>query len=204
MTNWAFNTGIPAANDDPSVDQPDMLQNNVSTNGIIAEDHIGFNINNGGYHQQTTMFNQSAPGLKGADGVLFAGLNGGSSWPQWQNALGVVPLAIKVPSLANPGYTSIPGGVIVQWGFINGTHGGAPQKMQNGDFATTTFPIIFPTSVFDVFTTGFYDNTSAVPNGVAGVAINRPGGVIATNQFTWTFFSNSSFYTGFFWWAIGF
>ncbi len=49
---FTFNTGIPAANNDPSADQPDMLINNVSTNGILAVDHISFNTNNGGTHLQ--------------------------------------------------------------------------------------------------------------------------------------------------------
>jgi len=49
---FTFNDGIPAANNNPSNDQPDMLINNQSTKGIIAVDHIGFDTNLGGNHSQ--------------------------------------------------------------------------------------------------------------------------------------------------------
>ena len=50
---FSFTTTQPAANNNPSTDQPDMLTNNVSTNGILAVDHISFNTANGGNHLQT-------------------------------------------------------------------------------------------------------------------------------------------------------
>ncbi len=50
MTNWTFDDTIPATNDNPSDDQPGMLDNNISTLGIIAINHVGFNFNNGGQH----------------------------------------------------------------------------------------------------------------------------------------------------------
>ena len=51
MTNFSYNDAVPATNNDPSVDQPDMLINTVSIEGIWNEDHIGFNLENGGTHQ---------------------------------------------------------------------------------------------------------------------------------------------------------
>lgn len=51
--SFAFNNQIPAANNNPSVDQPVMLQNNVSNQGIWTVDHVGFNASNGGQHQWT-------------------------------------------------------------------------------------------------------------------------------------------------------
>lgn len=51
--SFTFNDGVPAAADNPSVDQPIMLQNNISNQGIWAVDHIGFNAANGGQHQWT-------------------------------------------------------------------------------------------------------------------------------------------------------
>lgn len=61
---FTFNTNIPAANNDPSVDQPDMLVNNQSTNSIIAVDHISFNTANGGQHKQVTFNNKNTPGAQ--------------------------------------------------------------------------------------------------------------------------------------------
>ncbi len=59
-----FNAGIPAPNDNPSIDQPDMLTNNVSMNAILAVDHVSFNTANGGQHKQVTINNKTAPGAQ--------------------------------------------------------------------------------------------------------------------------------------------
>ena len=42
MATWNFDSTIPATNNNPSQDQPKMLQNNVSTEGILDEDHYTF------------------------------------------------------------------------------------------------------------------------------------------------------------------
>lgn len=54
MTNFAYIKGIPATNDNPSDDQPDMLNNNDNAALIWETDHIGFNAPNGGLHQQNS------------------------------------------------------------------------------------------------------------------------------------------------------
>lgn len=48
--NFTFDTTIPATNDNPSDDQPDMQINNASIASIIAINHVGFNLENGGQH----------------------------------------------------------------------------------------------------------------------------------------------------------
>lgn len=64
MTDFGFSTTQPATGTAPSQSQPIMLLNNVSTNAILAVDHITFNNAAGGQHLQVT-FNtktdQSAP-----------------------------------------------------------------------------------------------------------------------------------------------
>jgi hypothetical protein len=50
MTFFDFTTGIPAALNNPSDDQPDMLINTNSENGIWNIDHYGFNDELGGWH----------------------------------------------------------------------------------------------------------------------------------------------------------
>jgi hypothetical protein len=54
-----FDPSVPATNDNPSSDQPDMLTNNMSTLNILGVDHVTFNLNNGGQHTAIT-FNQDA------------------------------------------------------------------------------------------------------------------------------------------------
>ncbi len=60
MTNFNYNAGIPAANNNPSVDQNPMLENFTSINQIVAVDHVTFNTNNGGQHLQVTYNNISS------------------------------------------------------------------------------------------------------------------------------------------------
>lgn len=95
------------------------------------------------------------------------------------------------------GYTFLPGGLILQWGTVNGTHAGV---LQGGDTGTVTFSsanIAFPSNCFEVWTQPFY--TSAAPNG-AGVVATKLNG---TTSFSWIFNTNSGSYNGFFWAAIG-
>jgi hypothetical protein len=66
---FIFNPAIPAANNNPSVDQPDMLGNNVATDGIIAVDHIGFNLVNGGNHIQVHLPQYTAPVIVNGSGT---------------------------------------------------------------------------------------------------------------------------------------
>lgn len=61
---FSFNNAIPATNNDPSADQPDMLTNNISTDQIIAVDHISFNTAGGGQHKQVTFNNKNAAGAQ--------------------------------------------------------------------------------------------------------------------------------------------
>jgi len=58
---FTFNDGIPAANNNPSADQPIMLQNNVATLGILAVDHVTFNLPLGGTHKQVTITSKNTP-----------------------------------------------------------------------------------------------------------------------------------------------
>lgn len=62
--SFTFNNAVPAAANDPSVDQPDMLINNQSTNSILAIDHISFNTAGGGQHKQVTFNNKNTPGAQ--------------------------------------------------------------------------------------------------------------------------------------------
>lgn len=68
MTNFTFNTAIPAANNNPSVDQPDMLTNNINTDAILAIDHVSFNSSGtlpgggGGQHLKISFDSKNPPG----------------------------------------------------------------------------------------------------------------------------------------------
>ncbi len=62
MTTFPFDDSIPAANNNPSADQSKMLINNDSTKKILAVDHITFQAQNGGTHQQVTYIDKFPAG----------------------------------------------------------------------------------------------------------------------------------------------
>jgi hypothetical protein len=54
MATISYNLNIPAANNNPSTDQPLMQTNTNAINTLLNIDHFGFKIPNGGWHQQST------------------------------------------------------------------------------------------------------------------------------------------------------
>ena len=88
MTFATYNNNIPFSSDNPSDDQPLMEQNTNSISTLINVDHIGFNNNNGGMHQQVQILSQNAippasnntpTGLKSGSGTLYTKPLGGPS-----------------------------------------------------------------------------------------------------------------------------
>lgn len=59
MVNFPYTRDIPATNNDPSDDQPDMAINTNSTDSLIAQDHFSFGVSNGGLHKQCTIGNRT-------------------------------------------------------------------------------------------------------------------------------------------------
>jgi hypothetical protein len=122
MTLYVFDTGVPAANDNPSEDQPDMLTNNMSTNGLIGTDHITFNIDNGGQHKQVT-FNQDAaqgfpyvPTLPATPPVLFTyPVNGLSQLLYYTGT--AAQSSTQYVTLTN-GSVLLLAGIIMKWGVV--------------------------------------------------------------------------------------
>jgi len=84
MSNYTFDDTIPAANNDPSTDQPVMLSNNVANQGIWDEDHVGFNAANGGTHKQINFFSN----ISGSVGSALACAYPGSRPASYSNSTG--------------------------------------------------------------------------------------------------------------------
>lgn len=162
MTLYQFNENVPASNDNPSVDQGPMLINNQSTLGILSQDHVTFNLNNGGQHTAIT-FNQDASYVPGSFPVippeLFTNTVDG-----YGNALaGGVPGIFYYSGTAaqsqlnylsqNNGSVVLFGGVIMKWATAN-----VPPGFTN----TITFPAAFPNACWSVVVT--IHNTSVTPD----------------------------------------
>lgn len=74
MATFNYVTDIPAQNDDPSQDAPNMRINTNSTAQILAVNHFGFSVANGGKHQLAEFPAQVAlpAGLVNGEGTLYA------------------------------------------------------------------------------------------------------------------------------------
>lgn len=87
MTSFTFDDGIPAANNNPSNDQPKMLQNNISTKALIAVDHVTFDSTgsggagaSGGQHLKVTYNDKFAPGAQ-TDPISISYTKNGTASP---------------------------------------------------------------------------------------------------------------------------
>lgn len=183
-----YNLDIPDAPNDPSVDQGLMKTNTNAVDQLIDVDHFAFNDNLGGYHKQVTFVEEAAPGIGTADAVLFGGVNSADTWPHWQNATtGVTGVLMLngVPSAGLVGWTYLPGGVVMQWGF----HDYAPNVNAGSITFTIEGGIAFNTNIFNIQLT---INASAVP------AIKAS--TVSTTGFTW---NASTTISRIYWVALG-
>ena len=196
--SFPINTGIPAAPNNPADDQPIMRQNYANISGFLAVDHVAPGTINDGYHQQVHLLNEAAPGLGTANGVLHANIFNGQSWPYWQNALGDF-LLLSGPTLASQsGFSFISQGILLQWGLNTAVSSGSfASGAANG---TVTYPRAFLTKVFVVLPIPFYSTT--VSDGAGSVNADN-NSITSLTSFNWKFNSNSTKYTGFYWFAIG-
>lgn len=131
----------------------------------------------------------SAGGGTGTSGQVLK-TNGTASSPSWSSLSG---LSDFDKSLDANGYQKLPGGLILQWGFVgNGTAGNA------GSSATVTFPIAFPSAVVNV-------QLAVVENDNSGATCARSN-AISTTGFTWRTFAGASASSAdrVYWLAIGY
>lgn len=189
--NFEYYPTIPNAPNDPSDDQPLMQINSGSISDIINVDHITFNTNGGGIHKQVTLKNEAAPGLGDGDSVIYANLQGGQSWPFFQNGLGSFQMLGPFSSLITPtvtattGYTYLPGGIIIQFG-----------QAALAASGTIIFPLVFPNKAISaVFTPtkGADTREISIENNsltTSQFQYNVNGGISAANQIFWVAIGN--------------
>lgn len=96
---------IPNPPNDPADDVSSMQTNSQNIGGIIAVDHVGFNIPNGGQHNQISFaLNQASPALGAAGSVLFTNLSSAISELFFKNSARTIQLTdLVVSSVGNGG-----------------------------------------------------------------------------------------------------
>jgi len=141
MTNYPYTRNIPAGGNNPSTDRPNMTENYNSLDSLIAEDHYGFNVENGGFHQKIRMPDLvSIPGGRIDDSItaysklvnsvsqLF--ITNDTSGNEYQltrmdpvnfTTFGLYPVVVYAPDshTGNSGWTFLPGGLRLQYGLVN-------------------------------------------------------------------------------------
>lgn len=207
--NLDYNAGVPAANDDPSVDQGPMLTNTVSASVWPTIDHHGYGDTIGGYH---TIIHQdtSTPIARTINRTLNTAAVGFpapiSGINQLFSALVTTPVNIDTQlfnltgmgglSQMTGNYAAVEGyvwcaGILIQWGTVTGTVSG------NVIFSGGVNCIPYPTNCYAVIT-GLRGNSSTAI--AASVSIYN----LSQTQFNWKFGPPSAAnYIGFYWVAIG-
>jgi hypothetical protein len=105
------------------------------------------------------------------------------------------------------GYQFLPGGLILQWGFKNGTHG-LDFHFNPGDTGTVTFPFVFPSRVFTVQTTMNYNTDTSGGNTPASgssfiISLDYSVAGTTNSSFKWHAAGSGGSYTVFYWTALG-
>lgn len=128
MPGITYNLNIPLATNNPSVDQPNMKINTNAIDTLLQVDHISFNTTNGGQHQQVTLPNTqvSDPSPTGVGSEIYTKTLAGIAQLFFANSASVTQLTGGPQTLSTTGYTTLPGGLLLQWGQGTATSGGAP------------------------------------------------------------------------------
>lgn len=94
--SFTYNSSIPAANNNPSDDQPIMQQNAFAISNFVNVDHVSFNNANCGKHLQVTFNSKNTPGAQtDPQSVIYTanGLATTISQLKYVNQSGTFPLS---------------------------------------------------------------------------------------------------------------
>jgi len=150
--NVTYIRDIPDGPNNPSVDQPKMQINTNAIDQIIAVDHVSFNTNGGGWHNQVTFAATNVPAipLTGVSPpVLFTKdvIGAVSTLPELFYYSGLTANTsdqyLSGTTLGSEGSTFLFAGIIVKWKKVSATDTGNP----------ITFAKPFPNQCFGVVAT---------------------------------------------------
>lgn len=192
MTLWTYTLGIPNGPNNPSNDQPNMKVNNDNIENLISVDHVGFNVNNGGYHTDIHMVPQGGdPAALPGFGQLYSKTSGGDQELFFESGGGVITqLTGGVAPSPNPnGFTFLPGGILLQWGTVAPT---------NATPVTVTYPKVFP-SGNPAFSINFSTSSATIPGTQWAFWLV----IGASTSSNFQIYNNSTHTFGYNWMAIG-
>lgn len=212
----SYNPNIPQATDFLADSQLDIKNNFNQANTTFGVNHIAFNVApDNGLHKwvqmplvanyaaitpapaasQDVVYSKTATSeAAGTETNLF--MSPDASGNEYQLTRTVTgKFSSFGTTAANKGWTFLPGGLLLQYGFVNGT-------LSGGTSASITFPVAFTTGVFSLQTSLAY--TTTAPSSTGGVGnVTFDTASLSTTGFTYTVITNSSAYKRFYWVAIG-
>ena len=133
MPNFTYSRNFPDGNLTPAAQRSTLTTNTNSVDSIVNVDLVGFNDNNGGFHQKSTYVVQASdPGSASGQVVEYSKTSGGSSelFIQRDNVATAIQLTkgtVNITGNTTPsakGHSFLPGGLIIQWGSVTATTGG--------------------------------------------------------------------------------
>lgn len=183
MPFFNYNRDIPFEDNNPSVDQPNMKTNTNSTDDLINVDHYSFEQSLGGLHKQVQMPLSGGspgmlpPGLIANEGTLYTKTVPSAPTLPDETGLFYTPDAstdeyqltrtvhAKIATFStNPGWTFLPGGLLMQYGSVSVAIGPSGTDV--------TFPVQFSTAVYSIQVTPV--STSPFPDwGVTSVSTTK-------------------------------
>ncbi len=185
------------------------IRNNLDgTFQTLAVDHVDNNMQPGGnppgYHKIIHYVAQDPAPAPNGYGQLYTVVTSSGGNPDqtlfWKSSAGrTLQLSNNIAGVGDSyapiqnGWTSIPGGLVVQWGRVNTT----------SSSGRVTYAIPFSANVWSVNTTAKLNSTEDIPGSQANYAPDTNPDTFTITGFNWRLISNSSDWRGFFWYAIG-
>lgn len=214
----SFNSSVPATGHNPSADYTVMQNNNVSDVSMWATDHIGFNTNGSGYHQQVRMPAETIPSVVAGFGGAYC-KTATSTGASTETNLFFTPDASGneyqltrtitsnfalfgantnnyngVGTQFTGGWTFLPGGLIMQYGQLYINAGLAASS------GTIVFPIAFNATPYNLNMTLICKSTQTSQTQTLSFIDTQT----SSTQFKWNLLSNpGNSYVGIYWTAIG-
>ena len=191
----AYQPNIPTGSVPLNIDYQNLRTNFTALNTIFGVDHLTYNNATAqkGYHTNIhmvpagsnpsavvgygTLYNRTTNDGYDSDQTLFFLTGDGKRLQLTSNVS---------PSLANTGYTFLPGGLILQWGRTN---------IQSTGNVPIVFPLAFANAVYSAQVTYSITDNTTVRSGISA-------GTLSTTGFTWEG-TNSSQLRTLFWMVIG-
>lgn len=199
---------IPTGLVNLDVDYQNIQENFSQLDTQFGIDHTAFSNNStpplNGYHKAVHMVQQAAPAAVSNVGSLYCttnndGLSNDETLYYLTGGNKTIQMTrnVQPSNNATSGLTFLPGGMIMQWGFVT-----AQISFSAGQTGTVTFPTEFPNDCYTVFTQIAYTSNAEKPGGdkVGNVSVLRS---FSPASFSWTVHRLSSGYSRFYWIAIG-